>query len=302
MAIIFPTSPTNGQIATVSDGRQYKYITATNRWELYGGLSQATETRPPSPRNGEIFFTSGGSMEVWDESAAQWVVTSSGALGSDYLFDQVGVLLDGEGGVTNLGSAGAGIQWGGVSHSTAQSFSGTGSLQFNGGSTAYMEWTAGDKFNLLYGDFTWEAYVRISSAPTTLAGLFFSGDPTNNDYRVQAGIEPGRTVNFYLQEAGGTNSVSCATSTPIPLNTWTHIACTKSGGDLKVFFNGSLENAVNSNFSFGTNGTNGSLFNLGRARASGVLWYFSGFMDNVRLTAHARYTNSFAPETILPTS
>jgi len=61
----FPTSPTNGQTATIN-GIQYTYSSATNSWTL----NQTTwEWKPPVP------YPTDGKKYEWDEATLNWVLT-----------------------------------------------------------------------------------------------------------------------------------------------------------------------------------------------------------------------------------
>jgi hypothetical protein len=76
----------------------------------------------------------------------------------------------------------------------------------------------------------------------------------------------------------------------ITLNTWTHVAWTRSGSSNRLFINGTQ---VGSTTTDATNYTSTASF-IG-ASQSGTL-PFAGYIDDLRITkGYARYTSNFTP-------
>lgn len=305
MAITFPAGPVDGDITTAADGRQYKYVAAKARWQLQGGFAQITEVKPTSPRNGEIHFDRGtGTYEVYEESTTQWVGLPGSATGSDFLFNRTPIILNGEQTpIVNQGSYGLNFtSIGVVSVDNTNFYSGSGSLSFPGTNNAWITYFNSPYLDGLVGEWTWEAWIRIPGAPTTLYGLFFFGDTNSNEYRIQAGIDPTRKVNFYTQGATGQN-FDCESTTAIAPSTWTHVACTKLMDRNIIFINGQPENFSDSYISTlntPTIYTNADTLIIGGARAGGSMQEFAGNMDGVRFTNYPRYTAPFIPPTTIP--
>ena len=87
----------------------------------------------------------------------------------------------------------------------------------------------------------------------------------------------------------------------IPINTWTHLAVTRSDGAIKIFVNGILDQTINDSNSDDTfaNGT-GNIPAIGLFDKNGGTprFYFTGYISNLRVCkGHAVYTSNFIPPT-----
>jgi len=82
--------------------------------------------------------------------------------------------------------------------------------------------------------------------------------------------------------------------TGIAASTWTHVALVRSGTELSVWINGSKD--AYTTFSGSIHSGSGSLF-LGRSGISGSEGYYTGAMDEVRVTAGAREPTGAATNT-----
>jgi hypothetical protein len=92
-------------------------------------------------------------------------------------------------------------------------------------------------------------------------------------------------IQFYsdTQKILGTTTVS--------LNTWTHIAVTRSGTSLRLFVNGVLDGNV-------SNSQNFTDTNITIGRGVWASSEFEGYLDDFRVTkGYARYTSNFSPPT-----
>lgn len=167
----------------------------------------------------------------------------------------------------------------GVTVSAAQSKFGGKSLYFNGNSRLSINPV--DLFQFGTGDWTFDTWVYPLSQSND--NFFFSG------------------ANYgaiFVGRAGGNSTLgigrasiawdSTVTSTLI-LNAWNHVAYVKSAGKIYYFVNGKLVGSANNTISYGIPG--GEL-NIG---SQGANYYFKGYMDEVRMSNVARWTENFTP-------
>jgi hypothetical protein len=150
-------------------------------------------------------------------------------------------------------------------------------------------------------DFTIESWVRMAALPVSgISGLAFSGNPSSDNDRVQVHVNPSGTISGLLQAGAGTG-ISFTSTASLSLNTWYHVAFVKSGTNVYLFINGSLE----ASGSYTNTIAPSSTFYVARGRSGGFTYSFSGgsggsvgnFIDDFRLTRVARYTSNFAPPT-----
>jgi hypothetical protein len=177
----------------------------------------------------------------------------------------------------------------------------TGSAKFgaysgNFGGSNRLLITVGNEFNFGTGDFTAECWFNPSSVNDE-AVLFSMGDPTDG-YGIHVGLlqssynnNQGPTIRYLIGNGSWAfegygdyldsyNNVS--------LNTWHHVAMTRSSGILRLYLNGNLIDEIADS----TNVTNyngniqiGGRYNLGQ--------YFRGKIDGLRVTKGvALYTST----------
>ena len=155
--------------------------------------------------------------------------------------------------------------------------------------------------------FTIEAWVKSYSA----GGVIFSEEftsgvivitcdlATSNDVSAPSGLFP--TFGWY----NGTAWVTAATSTtPIVLNTWTHIAFVFTGSTSKIYMNGvdvTKSSAPTPSTTWGVTAANGTNWFIGRRwDQTGSNIYFDGLINNFRfVNGTAVYTANFTPPTNL---
>ena len=139
----------------------------------------------------------------------------------------------------------------------------------------------------LSGDFTLEALVYPTSAYTTYNYVFAVNVNNGLVFYVTGG-------NLVVRTYNGTDLLSSAT---IPaLNTWTHIAATRSGTTLRIFVNGTQTATTTNSTSFPQ-----SSALVGNDGANAAPWL--GYISNVRLVkGQALYTGTFTPSTSALTS
>ncbi len=180
---------------------------------------------------------------------------------------------------------------------SASRVNGAYSLSFNGTSSAlaYAAGTAGD-FTFGTGDFTLEAWVRpVSYTDGTYGRALIDLRPNSTN-----GAYPTLLTTSLGQLAAFSNGVALGTAAdPLPLNTWSHVAWSRTDGVSSLFVNGTLVATFSDTRSYGAGntikiGTNAFYAAVPTAGAHGQ-------MDEVRITkGGGRYTEAFTPETALP--
>jgi hypothetical protein len=204
--------------------------------------------------------------------------------------------------------------------STAQTKFSGGSLYLDGNGD-YL--TTPNTTSLLLGtnDFTIECFLYLTQNGTTAVGETYApliqlgnyfAENSNSRvfysfiYNVQAGnrlsfaTKGGNSFNVPDYYGVSSNAIN------IPLNTWAHVAVTRTSNQIKFWYNGSLVgtdstyswNSINLNV---TPGANNNLY-IGRtsgfSSVDGAVWHFPGYLSNIRITnGVARYTGNFTPAT-----
>jgi len=211
------------------------------------------------------------------------VTTATTPSGGDPYWDDVYIYLDGET-LTDTSSFARTVTNSGVSTSTTQVKYGARSLYFNGSSRLSL---SGSDLGADTGDFTLDLWAYVTSVPdygyfvetredgATAGAMLFTTDSGG-------GIGSYVDTGYWLFENQGSLS----------LNTWNHIALSRSGSTTKAFINGTQVASVTDAINYNKDG-----FSLG-GNYNGSGGFFNGYMDNIRWTKGvARYTSSFTPPT-----
>ena len=167
--------------------------------------------------------------------------------------------------------------------STAQSKFGGSSIAFDG-TGDYI--TAANDIGFAFGtgDFTVEMFAYFGDL-SNFSTLVSTRDANNSTTGWTIGVDASERPYFYTN---GFNILG----TSLSLNTWHHLAVTKSGTDLRLFVNGSQIVATVSDTNDYTNQT----LAIGAVVTSGQ--NFTGYIDELRITKGvARYTANFTPPT-----
>jgi hypothetical protein len=179
--------------------------------------------------------------------------------------------------------------------STAQNKFGGSSMLFDG-TGDYLLSQSNVDLQMGTGDFTVEAWVYVTSAPGagTRARVYsFQNHSASQVGLVLAVINTGGTLygDAILRSANGTGITVYTGTTAIPLNTWTHLALTRSGTTGRLFVNGNLEDTE-------TSQSQDLSQSLPAAIAATAIntELFTGYIQDLRVTKGiARYTAAFTP-------
>ena len=136
------------------------------------------------------------------------------------------------------------------------------------------------------GDFTYECWVYPTSSSVTYRAIFGIDN--------YSGTEPFRLYQYgtnfqYWYTGGASNFIGSST---ITVNTWYHIAVTRSAGVIRMFVNGTQAGSnVTSTLNYPP-----SIFRIGLDLAGS--YPFIGYIDDLRITkGYARYTSNFTAPT-----
>ena len=180
------------------------------------------------------------------------------------------------------------------------------SMSFNG-SSQYLKIPSNAALDFgTTTDFTIETWIY----PTTLTP---GGGGTSNGIAFIAGYgsNPSIPTGYFFGISGnylycssyvaGTQQSLTATTTPITINTWQHVAVTRSGSTYRIFLNGlslPFTGSITQAFS-----TNGSSLNIGGLVYTTYYDYFTGYISNFRIVkGTALYTTNFSTPTSVLTN
>jgi beta-lactam-binding protein with PASTA domain len=226
-------------------------------------------------------------------------------------FSDVALLLhmDGTNGSTSFpddGPSGLTVTPTNVTVDTASPEFGTGAALFNVGQNKLLIPSPnGSPMDLTQqGDFTVEGWFKIPAYPTT-QGLMLLwstlGTSISNTTWARCFVGTAGQVTFQIVgTAGGIPVSPVSTTGAIAINTWTHVACVRSGGTFYIFVGGQLlgGNATETGTNTGSMGAvRDTQFAVGwDANAPVQNIYLIGQADEFRVTANfARYTANFTP-------
>jgi hypothetical protein len=165
--------------------------------------------------------------------------------------------------------------------STSKSKIGGASAKFIGSSELKID--SNPAFNFGTGDFTVEGWVNLNSMGNDL-------------FMISAGANGGLFLGYHSQTKLGIGRRGVAwdfeVSVSLGTNKWNHIAASRSGSTLRLFFNGLLVGTTTNSENYDL--SSGNTF-IG---SHGGSYYLDGYIDELRVTrGKALYTASFAPPT-----
>ena len=168
------------------------------------------------------------------------------------------------------------------------------SNSFTGTSSNYLEVANNTALQFATGDFTVECWVYVNALATTSQGIICKW-ATNTGWELILGgsstAYPNKFVFYIGSGAGGpANNVVTGTTSAV-VNTWYHLAFTRSGTTLNLFVNGVLETTATGNT---TNFTETNVVRFGTESGTNLL--LNGHISNARLLkGTALYTTTFTP-------
>lgn len=264
------------------------------------------------PSNAGVFVLTGqDASSVQDirmpASAGSYTATGQDAgLGlADSSFSSVVLLLhmDGSNGSTtftdNSNSAHSITALGNAAISTAQSMFGGSSAVFDGTGDA-LSIPDSDDWHLSTSDFTIECWIYPTSIPAIFTIASQRGTASNqNAWTLQwASSVPGLQWQF---SSDGLSSISRSFSSWTPsVNTWYHVAITKSSGAYRCFINGTQLGGTQTNTTAIYNSNKPLLIGAqnNSSTTTSLTWPIFGYIDEFRLTKGvARYTSAFTAPT-----
>lgn len=146
-------------------------------------------------------------------------------------------------------------------------------------------------FTLSTGDWTIEAWVFLT-ANRSFNYLVSKGGATTREWALMAG--PTNITMYWSTNGAGSGDQTISRAATLPLNTWMHIAASKSGSTIRLFKDG-VQQGANGSFTSMYSGT--SPLYVGRfADYTNISHDLQGYMNDVRITKGvARYTANFTP-------
>jgi hypothetical protein len=140
------------------------------------------------------------------------------------------------------------------------------------------------------GDFTAEGWIYPITNPGDGGGIFGGASGSSNPLLIAYNNSTG-SWGFGRNFIAWDHSFSQA---PI-LNSWQHLAVSRSGTTLRLFFNGVLKTTATTSQAYSMSGGGTQGFN-------GTTGYVTGYIAGVLVTNTALYTASFTPSTSPPTA
>ena len=150
------------------------------------------------------------------------------------------------------------------------------------GSGDYLNAASNAAFGFGTGDFTMECWVY----PVSWVGSYDGFISTLNS---------GTAIGVHISRDGvEVNGVSTTWGSALSLNTWTHLAVTRSGTSLKLFVNGAVSNTATNSANTGS----ASALAIGRRLEDYNGYYCNAYISNARVVkGTAVYTSAFTPPT-----
>jgi hypothetical protein len=180
--------------------------------------------------------------------------------------------------------------YGGISLQGSTKKYGTGAVYLDGADDYFTIPNSTD-LTLTTGDFTIECWIYVSSfVLKTILTKDGVASVSYSQYSIT--LDASGIIAAYVGSGTSTNAGQYVTAaSAISINTWTHIAFTKSDTSLRLFINGVLSTTVTQTI---TMGTSSGVLSIGREPSNAA--YFQGYIDDLRITkGFARYTSNFTP-------
>jgi hypothetical protein len=172
----------------------------------------------------------------------------------------------------------------------------TGAVSFNG-STTLLSVPYSSNFDFGSGDFTIEFWMYTSSSGNATKGLMAFSHNASNIAQALWYFPTASTITFWCSSNGTSFDVaSNVAAGTFALNNWYHVAVSRSGSSIRLFFAGVLQSTV----TFG--GTLAGTYDRNWIGSTVGNGHYNGLLSNIRVVkGTALYTANFAPpQAILP--
>lgn len=228
---------------------------------------------PPTARltaiSGTSLLTCTNKNDIWDASSGSQIMTKSGNV---------------------------------TASNTQRKFATSSAIYFDG-SGDYLDFVKKDEYH--FGgsdDFTVEGWWYFAANPSSSIPLILMGtgvDATPAHYSDWIMYRNGSGNFSFGQYSNTGNTFRNFASFAPTLNTWYHIAVSRSGTDLKGFIDGVQQGSTITDSTAWTNKSGSRPLRMGRfISGGGSSSYFNGYAQDVRITKGlARYTSNFTPPT-----
>ena len=165
---------------------------------------------------------------------------------------------------------------------------GYGSASFNGSNQGLSNSTNSVDLQFGTGDFTTEFWMYptggLAGYVVVEIGRLEVGPGTGFQFSIISGV-----LQFYY----GPSISNILIGPSVSVNTWYHVAVSRSGGNLKLFVNGTQYGSTVTD----TTNYNQSYLWIG-VNASGFGYYYSGYLTNIRaIKGTSIYNSNFIPST-----
>lgn len=161
------------------------------------------------------------------------------------------------------------------------------SCYFDGDNSGY---SVGDPVIPRLGNFTVEAWVNPTHTDPTPRYIFANRSSIASDGRLAFNLRGTRELQLFVGHRDG--DLFLNGMTPLPINIWSHVALTRESGVFRLWLNGALEAETTS--TLGIEQGFASTY-LGRYENAFADRQWKGYMQDVRVTALARYSSTFSP-------
>lgn len=176
--------------------------------------------------------------------------------------------------------------------STTSPLVGTSSGYFNG--SAYVSTPAVSDLLLGSNDFTCECFISPTSVTGSLRKVFgVWSDTSGAGFSWRLHIGSSAQLIFSYSSTGGDQADITSANSIVQAGVKKHVAISRLGNDFKIFYDGAVvaSGTIISAF-YAVAST--KLFELGRDGAGNTA-YYTGYLDELRLTKACRYTSAFTP-------
>ena len=184
--------------------------------------------------------------------------------------------------------------YGNAKISTAQSKWGDGSGYFDG-TGDYLSIGTDTDFDFGSGDLTIEMWFRSAdtAASTSLLTREWVGSPWTGGFTIQMRYGASGPLGIYMADYSTSSPLMVGSTTSHGDDNWHHFAWTKSGNVHRLFLDGVQEDTETTSASFASVSKDISI-------ASDQTFggrYFTGYIQDLRITRAARYVANFTPPT-----